>query len=175
MLRSDNSGPVQVTPESPPDAASRGEGKTVLLLTDRRRSLFKRHLTHAGYLVAETFTPDQAVAICVNSPIDVVVLDQSFFVETDGWSVAQSLKAVKANVCVLLVISVERFTEELPQGVDAMITEGNPADLLACLARLLPKTEAPPATKADADKGEIVRSKHPVSLRDWCEGIDSPE
>ena len=86
-----------MTPESPPAAASSGEGKTVLLLTDRRRSLLKRHLTHAGYLVAETFTPDQAVAICVNSLIDVVVLDQSFFVETAGWSVAQSLKAVKAE------------------------------------------------------------------------------
>src|SRR5690242_7572480 len=106
MLLRENCG-VQMTPESPQATPPRGEGKTVLLLTDRRKSVLRQHLTNAGYLVAETFTPDQAVAICVNSPVDVVVLGQSFFVETDGWSVAQSLKAVKANVCVLLVISVE--------------------------------------------------------------------
>ena len=164
-----------MSPESPQATAPRGDGRTVLLLTDRRRSLLKRQLTNAGYLVAETFTPDQAVAICVNSPIDAVVLDQSFFVETDGWSVAQSLKAVKASVWVVLVITVEKFAEELPHGVDAMITGDNAADLLACLGRLMPKTEALVAKEVEPEKGEIVRSKHPVSLRDWCEGIDSPE
>ena len=81
-----------MTPESPPQVTSPGDGKTVLLLTDRRKSALKRHLTNAGYLVAETFTPDQAVAISVNSPVDVVVLDQSYFVETDGWSVANPSK-----------------------------------------------------------------------------------
>lgn len=161
-------------PESRQVTASRTDERTVLLLTDRRGSVLKRHLTNAGYLVAETFTPDQAVAICVNSPVDVVVLDQSFFVETDGWSVAQSLKAVKANVCVVLVISVERFTKDLPQGVDAMVTEDNAADLLTCLDRLLPKTAAS-STEAEPAKGEVVRSKHPVSLREWCDGADSPE
>jgi hypothetical protein len=39
----------------------------------------------------------------------------------------------------------------------------------------MPKTEAPVAKEVEPEKGEIVRSKHPVSLRDWCEGIDSPE
>jgi len=162
-----------VTPESH-QAASRGEGKTVLLLTDRRKSVLKRHLTTAGCLVAETFTPDQAVAICVNSPVDAVVLDQAFFVETEGWSVAQSLKAVKANVCVILVISVERFNEELPQGVDAMVGE-SASDLLACLDRLVHRVEDGAQKEVPSAKGEIVRSKHPVSLEKWCEGVDSPE
>jgi PleD family two-component response regulator len=160
-------------PETP-QVTSRGDGKTVLLLTDRRRSALKRYLTNAGYLVAETFTPDQAVAICVNSPVDVVVLDQAYFVETDGWSVAQSLKAVKAHVCVLLVIPVEKFNEEVPQGVDAMITGEDEAELLGCLERLLSKI-APQQAEAASAKGEIVHSKHPVSLEDWCEGVDSPE
>jgi len=162
-----------MTPESPPQVTSPGDGKTVLLLTDRRKSALKRHLTNAGYLVAETFTPDQAVAISVNSPVDVVVLDQSYFVETDGWSVAQSLKAVKAHVCVLLVIPVEKVNEGLPQGVDAMITGEDEAELLGCLERLL--SIAPQPAQAASMKGEIVRSKHPVSLKDWCEGIDSSE
>jgi len=162
-----------MTPDSR-QATARGDGKTVLLLTDRRKSVLKRHLTNAGYLVAETFTPDQAVAICVNSPVDAVVLDQSFFVETEGWSVAQSLKAVKANVCVILVISVEKFNEEVPQGVDAMVTGENSTDLLACLERIFQKDESCEHKEAPA-KGEIVRSKHPVSLEKWREGFDSPE
>lgn len=160
-------------PETP-QVTSRGDGKTVLLLTDRRRSGLKRHLTNAGYLVAETFTPDQAVAICVNSPVDVVVLDQSYFVETEGWSVAQSLKAVKANVCVALVIPVEKFNEGLPQGVDAMVTGEDAAELLGCLNRLVSRA-APQQPEAGPPKGEVVRSKHPISLREWCEGMDSPE
>ena len=163
-----------MTPESR-QAAPRGEGKTVLLLTDRRKSVLKRHLTNTGYLVAETFTPDQAVAICVNSPVDAVVLDQAFFVETEGWSVAQSLKAVKANVCVILVISVERFTQDLPQGVDAMIAGENAGDLLACLDRLVHRVEDGAQKEIPSTKGEIVRSKHPVSLEKWCEGVDSTE
>lgn len=162
-----------MTPETP-QVTSRGDGKTVLLLTDRRRSGIKRHLTNAGYLVAETFTPDQAVAICVNSPVDVVVLDQSYFVETDGWSVAQSLKAVKATVCIVLVISVEKFNEELPQGVDAMVTGGDAAELLACLSRLVSRN-APQQAEAGSGKGEVARGKHPVSLHESFEGIDSPE
>lgn len=169
-----DSGQVQMTAEFL-QAASRGDGKTVLLLTDRRKSVLKRDLTKVGYLVAETFTPHQAVAICVNSPVDAVVLDQSFFVETNGWSVAQSLKAVKARVYVILVIPVEKFTEELPQGVDAMCTGDNPVDLLACLERLLFQNEGAAPADGTAPKGEIVRSKHPVSLDEWREGVDSPE
>lgn len=169
-----DAGQIKVTPESR-QAAPRGEGKTVLLLTDRRKSVLKRHLTNVGYLVAETFTPDQAVAICVNSPVDAVVLDQAFFVETDDWSVAQSLKAVKANVCVILVISVERFTEELPQGVDAIVADENASDLLACLDRFAHKQEVGVQKEVQSPKGEVVRSKHPVPLEQWCEGMDSPE
>jgi hypothetical protein len=103
------------------------------------------------------------------------VLDQSFFIETDGWSVAQSLKAVKANVCVVLVIPVERYTDELPQGVDAMITDENSADLLACLERLFPRNEVPAPAEVAPPRGEIVRSKNPVSLSEWSKGADSPE
>src|SRR5215813_4967722 len=163
-----------MTPESY-QRISRDHGKTVLLLTDRRRSVLKRQLTKTGYLVAETFTPDQAVAICANSPVDAVVIDQSFFVETDGWSVAQSLKAVKAHICVVLVISVEKFTDDLPQGVDAMTAGENPTELLACLERLFHQSEGATQTAHTSAKGEIVRSKHPVSLKEWCEGVDSPE
>src|SRR5215813_12618077 len=137
-----------MTPESY-QRISRDHGKTVLLLTDRRRSVLKRQLTKTGYLVAETFTPDQAVAICANSPVDAVVIDQSFF--------------------------VEKFTDDLPQGVDAMTAGENPTELLACLERLFHQSEGATQTAHTSAKGEIVRSKHRVSLEEWCEGVDSPE
>lgn len=85
----------------------------------------------------ESYTTDRAVAICVNNTIDAAVLDQECFVETDGWSVAQSLKAVKPNLCIVLVSSARILHKKLPEGVDAMIDAGNPDALLTVLRRLM--------------------------------------
>jgi hypothetical protein len=49
-------------------------------------------LVENGFRVVESYTTDRAVAICVNNSIDAAVIDQDCFVETDGWSVAQSMK-----------------------------------------------------------------------------------
>lgn len=87
--------------------------------------------------MVESYTTDRAVAICVNNTIDAAVLDQECFVETDGWSVAQSLKAVKPNLCIVLVSLARRLHKKLPQGVDAMIDADNPDALLTVLRRLM--------------------------------------
>lgn len=79
----------------------------------------------AGITVIETFTTDQAVALCVSNKIDCVVLDQEFFVETDGWSVAQSIKLVKPSICVLLATRARALNDRLPQGVDAMVSHND--------------------------------------------------
>lgn len=109
---------------------------TILLLVDRRTSVLKRHLVENGFRVVESYTTDRAVAICVNNTIDAAVLDQECFVETDGWSVAQSLKAVKPNLCIVLVSSAKRLQKKLPEGVDAMIDSGDIDALLTSLRRL---------------------------------------
>ena len=130
---------------------------TVLLLIERRGSALRRVLTEAGYRVLESFTTDHAVAICVNNTIDAVILDQDCFVETDGWSVAQSIKAAKPNLCVLLVSRAKRLSKRMPRGVDAITPAENPQTLLAVLARLLPKTTFDRIRK-------IIHTKHSLSV-----------
>src|SRR5438105_4316203 len=49
------------------------------------------------------------VAICVNNPVEAVILDQEHFIQTEGWSVAQSLKLIRRNLCVVLVERGEKL------------------------------------------------------------------
>ena len=84
-----------------------------------------------------SFTPDHAVALCVNNPVNAVVLDQEHFVVTDNWSVAQSLKMIKARMCVLLMVRGKIVGKDLPAGVDAVISQGDTQHLLETLQELL--------------------------------------
>jgi DNA-binding response OmpR family regulator len=115
---------------------------TILLLVDRRTSVLKRYLVENGFRVVESYTTDRAVAICVNNSIDAAVIDQDCFVETDGWSVAQSLKAVKSNLRVVLVSPATMVRTTLPQGIDAMVSANNPEAVLAEIRRLLWQSHA---------------------------------
>jgi len=110
---------------------------TLLLLIDRRDNPLSRFLRQHDFRVIEAFTTDQAVAVAVNNRIDAAVLDQDFFVETDGWSVAQSLKLIKKNLCVVLVSRATRIEDRLPAGLDAMVSDREPLQLLEALGRLI--------------------------------------
>jgi PleD family two-component response regulator len=110
---------------------------TVLLLADRRSSHTAKALKMSGYRVMTTFTPDHAVAICVNNPVDVVILDQEHFIETEGWSVAKSLKMIRNNICIILVVRGKMVGHTLPPGVDGVVAENVPQALLASLTSLL--------------------------------------
>jgi hypothetical protein len=111
---------------------------TVLLLADRRRSPAAKFLRDSGFRLLTTFTPDHAVALCVNSnDIRVAVLDQEHFVTTDNWSVAQSLKMVRRNMCVVLVARGKIVGHTLPEGVDAIVAERDGASLAKGINKLL--------------------------------------
>ena len=111
---------------------------TVLLLADRRRSQAAKILRDSGYRLLTTFTPDHAVALCVNSnDVRVAVLDQEHFVTTDGWSVAQSLKMVRRNMSVVLVVRGKLMGHGLPEGVDAIVAERDSTALSKAIKRLL--------------------------------------
>lgn len=84
-----------------------------------------------------TYTPDHAVAICVNNKVDAVVLDQSHFVETEGWSVAQSIKLIRRTICVILVVRGKLVAKHLPEGVDAIVGDQDQEGLLEQLQGLL--------------------------------------
>ena len=109
---------------------------TVVCLVDRRRNTIFRGLRKAGITVIETFTTDQAVAVCVSNRVDAVVLDQEFFVEVDGWSVAQSIKLVKPSTCVVLATRANFLTHRRPSGVDAVLRSTDVPAILEWLAQL---------------------------------------
>lgn len=110
---------------------------TILLLADRRTSQTAKALKGSGYRLMMTFTPDHAVAICVNNTVDAVILDQEHFIQTEGWSVAQSLKMIRRTICVVLVVRGKIVGNDLPTGVDAMVPESDPQALLVSLKNLL--------------------------------------
>jgi hypothetical protein len=110
---------------------------TVLLLADRRQNHTHKTLRAAGYNVMMSFTPDHAVACCVNNKVNAVVLDQEHFVVTNDWSVAQSLKMIRHGICVILMIRGKIVSKDLPPGVDAMIPEGDTQVLLKILKQLV--------------------------------------
>jgi DNA-binding NtrC family response regulator len=110
---------------------------TVLLLADRRNSRTAKMLKGSGYQLVTTFTPDHAVAICVNNAVDAVVLDQEHFILTEGWSVAQSIKMIRSKICVVLVVHGDIVTKTLPQGVDAVVPESDAQSLVAAIEHLL--------------------------------------
>ena len=109
---------------------------TIVCLVDRRRNPLSRVMRHAGFMVVDSFSTDQVVAMCVNNDIDAVVLDQDFFVETEGWSVAQSLKLIKPKLCVLLVSRAQRLHDSLPKGVDAIVSQ-QPQEAIDALRDML--------------------------------------
>jgi len=110
---------------------------TVLLLADRRSSQTAKTLKASGYRIMTTFTPDHAVAICVNNPVGAVILDQQHFIETEGWSVAKSLKMIRNSVCVILVVRGKLIGHDLPAGVDGVVPEHDSQALLAALNHVL--------------------------------------
>ena len=114
-----------------------GPESTILLLVDRRQSRTSRILKDLGYGIMTTYTPDHAVAICVNNKVNAVVLDQQHFIETEGWSVAKSLKMIRATICVILVVRAKVLAPELPEGVDAVVAERDQDGLLRTLKKLL--------------------------------------
>jgi PleD family two-component response regulator len=115
----------------------KNSSSTIVLLADRRHSQTARALKGSGYRLVTTFTPDHAVAICVNNPVDVVILDQEHFIQTEGWSVAKSLKLIRANLCVILVVRGTIIGSEPPEGVDAVVPDHDAQALLASLRHLL--------------------------------------
>lgn len=119
------------------DSLMKSHFPTVLLLADRRSSQTARLLKASGYRVMTTFTPDHAVAICVNNPVDAVILDQQHFIETEGWSVAKSLKMIRQTVCIILVMRGRMIGHNLPAGVDAVVRENESQALLNSLKQLL--------------------------------------
>lgn len=105
----------------------------VVCLTDRRRSRLATLLRRGGHHVYPTYTADHAVCLCVQHYVDAIVLDQELFVETDGWSVAQSVKGVRPTVRVILATDAMMLSRKRPKGVDAVVNKDDLDTLHAAL------------------------------------------
>ncbi len=110
---------------------------TIVLLADRKQSQTARALKGSGYQLMTTYTPDHAVAICVNNPVDMVILDQEHFIQTEGWSVAKSVKMIRQKICVVLVVRGKMIGNQPPDGVDAVVPDHDAQALTATIRHLL--------------------------------------
>src|SRR6202035_175950 len=115
----------------------KGSNITIVLLADRRHSQTAKALKGLGYPLVTTFTPDHAVAICVNNPVDMVILDQEHFIQTEGWSVAKSVKMIRQKICVVLVVRGKMIGNQPPDGVDAVVPDHDAQALTATIRHLL--------------------------------------
>lgn len=105
-------------------------------LISRADRLLLRKLQTLGFKVLEAYATDKLVADCVNQPVEVVILDQNYFVETAGWSVARSVKHIKPHAYVILVARQSWPHDRLPKGVDAIVPVGEPQQLLGLVEQL---------------------------------------
>ena len=100
--------------------------------------LLRKH----GYTVIVPSTADQAVALCPYNQIVAALIDQSSLAESDNWSLAQSLKMVSSNVPVLLLVpEAVPNQENLPEGVDAAVSEKDPTKVLDALKKYFREAE----------------------------------
>jgi DNA-binding response OmpR family regulator len=109
----------------------------IVLLADRKQTQTAKALKAPGYRVVTTYTPDHAVAVCVNNPVDIVILDQEHFIQTEGWSVAKSIKMIRQKICVILAVRGKIIGNYLPDGVDVIVPDHDVAALLAAVKHLL--------------------------------------
>jgi hypothetical protein len=108
---------------------------TIVLLADRSTARRPRALKGSGYRVVTTFTPDHC---CHGEQSgDAVILDREHFIQIEGWFVAQSLKMIRRNLCLLLVVRGKIIASNLPAGVDAVVPDHDAPALIATVKHLL--------------------------------------
>ncbi len=110
---------------------------SILCVADRRNDRLTRALRERGHSVVEVYTGDQGVAVAVGTFFDAVVLDQALFVETEGWSLAQSFKLVRPSICILLVSrALQVKHRRKPEGVDSIVPMNDLPEIVRTLEQL---------------------------------------
>ena len=108
----------------------------ILLLLDIHSSFAERLLRSYGYDVAIANTPDHAVALCMSNPVRSVIIDQCLMGNAEGWSLAQSIKMVKADLPVLLLCHGPVPQDvQLPAAVDEIVSDSDVQGIVAALKR----------------------------------------
>lgn len=93
----------------------------------------ERILLTRGYTVVVPPSSDHAVAFCLHNRVAAVLIDEHTGTEVEEWSLARSLKAVSPNTSVLLLLQDPGIRSELPPGVDCVVNESEPTQVLNAL------------------------------------------
>ena len=116
-----------------PTAHHKPSASIVLLIAAGRYESLERTLLTRGYTVVAPTTSDQAVAVCLHNRIAAVLIDEGMLAEVEDWSLARSFKAVSPSTPVLLLVKDPGAHTDLPPGVDCMVSESDPIQVLKTL------------------------------------------
>jgi len=123
----------------------------LVCLTDRRGSHLATLLRREGFHIYQTYTPDHAVCLCVQHFVNAVILDEELFVETNGWSIAQSVKGVRPSVSVILVTNAEVLGGQKPKGVDFIVGKDDLSGLRRALETATRGYKIRPRTSVESE------------------------
>lgn len=109
-----------------------------------RLGVLQDAIRESGYEVLLAFTADHAVAACISTECDAIILDAEL-IRNAASALAETLKLARPNVPILLLDQREDRTrkDQLPKGVDAAIDGRSPAKVLEVLLSALGKREIP--------------------------------
>jgi hypothetical protein len=113
----------------------------VLLFLGSQHMRLESLLRSEGFTVVVPFKADQAVALCLHnrSRIAAAIIDETSALEVEEWSLARSLKAVCPNTPIVLVVhGLQPERRDLAEGVDCVVSDAEPQQVLEVLRRCLP-------------------------------------
>lgn len=111
----------------------KSSGSIVLLIAAGHYEGLERTLLTSGYTLVVPPTPDQAVAVCLHNRVAAVLIDEGMLTEVEDWSLARSFKGVSPNTPVLLLARDSGAHREMPPGVDCVVSENEPMQVLKAL------------------------------------------
>lgn len=118
--------------------AFKPQNAIILLVVGGRYEGLEQVLRKRGYTVVVPSTADQAVALCLHNPIAVTLIDRDSLALDGDWSLPHSLKMVAPHTPVLLLLKGRVSKREgIPAGVDWMVSEKEPSQVLGAVKRFV--------------------------------------
>ena len=118
--------------------AFKPQNAIILLVVGGRYEGLEQVLRKRGYTVVVPSTADQAVALCLHNPIAVTLIDRDSLAVDGDWSLPHSLKMVAPHTPVLLLLKGRASKREgIPAGVDWMVSDKEPSQVLGAVKRFV--------------------------------------
>jgi DNA-binding response OmpR family regulator len=118
--------------------AFKPQNAIILLVVGGRYEGLEQVLRKRGYTVVVPSTADQAVALCLHNRIAVTLIDRDSLALDGDWSLAHSLKMVAPHTPVLLLLKGRVSKREgIPAGVDWMVSDKDPSQVLGAVKRFV--------------------------------------